>query len=41
MYRYNAKMEKDDAFKINQTFGLAQAGEEDRDTSKIHNIKSL
>ena len=28
MYRFNAKMEKDDAFKMNQTFGLAKASEE-------------
>jgi hypothetical protein len=28
MYRFNAKMDKSDAFKINQTFGLSQASEE-------------
>jgi|TARA_X000001382_G_scaffold130715_1_gene126591 hypothetical protein len=28
MYRFNAKMEKSDAFKINQTFGISQASED-------------
>ena len=28
IYRYNAKMEKSDAFKINQTFGLSEAQED-------------
>ena len=28
IYRFNAKMEKSDAFKINQTFGLSEANEE-------------
>ena len=28
VYRFNAKMDKTDAFKINQTFGISQAAEE-------------
>ena len=41
MYRFNAKMEKSDAFKINQTFGISQASEDLGNSSKIYYFKSF